>query len=54
MAFQLKRRTLFAAGAGALAAPSLLAGIAGAQETAEKDGMGKSADFRTLKLGISR
>nr|WP_164856494.1 MBL fold metallo-hydrolase [Sinorhizobium meliloti] len=51
MAFQLKRRTLFAAGAGALAAPGLLAGIAGAQETAEKDGMGKSADFRTLKLG---
>lgn len=51
MAFQLKRRTLFAAGAGALAAPSLLAGIAGAQETTEKGGTAMSADFRTLKLG---
>ncbi len=51
MAFQLKRRTLFAAGAGALAAPSLLAGLAGAQETTEKGGTAMSADFRTLKLG---
>ncbi len=51
MAFQLKRRTLFSAGAGALAAPSLLAGLAGAQETMEKDGMAKGVDFKTLKLG---
>jgi glyoxylase-like metal-dependent hydrolase (beta-lactamase superfamily II) len=51
MAFSLKRRTLFAAGAGALAAPSLLAGLADAQESTEKDAMAKGADFKTLKLG---
>ncbi|WOS63454.1 MBL fold metallo-hydrolase [Sinorhizobium fredii] len=51
MAHELKRRTLFAAGAGALAAPSLLAGRAGAQEKMDHDAMTNGAAFKTFKLG---
>ncbi|AFL49070.1 glyoxylase-like metal-dependent hydrolase (beta-lactamase superfamily II) [Sinorhizobium fredii] len=47
----LKRRTLFGAGAAALAAPGLLAGIANAQENAENGALTKDSAFKTFKLG---
>lgn len=51
MTFSLKRRTLFAAGAGALTAPGLLAGYATAQERSENGSAANGAALRTLKLG---
>jgi len=51
MPFSLKRRTLFGAAAGALAAPGLWGGLAMAQEKTEEGVASGGMRFKTLKLG---